>query len=127
MLSARQIGAAMVVAALGACGGPVLQNVPKPDPAIVAGLAAGAAGAATLANPDAAARIQEAKKPERDPRPVATKETVPSGVLDRLDEKQAKKPADGADADAAPPTVTPAAMPADDEMSKVTSPIPLKR
>ena len=71
--------------ALFACGGPVLQNVPAPDPAIVAGLAAGVAGAATLADPDAAGRRQEQKKPTREPRPVKNNVVVPPDVFDRLE------------------------------------------
>jgi hypothetical protein len=98
-----------------ACGGPALQNVPAPDPAIVAGLAAGVAGAATLADPDAAARNQEAKKPQKEQRPVKNNVVVPAAVFDRLDAKT--PPA------AAPTTQTAAPV----ETSGVRSPVPLKK
>lgn len=88
-LLAGAIGAALV-----ACGGPVLQNAPKPDPAVVAGAAAAIAGAATLADPQGAAKRQEANKPVEEKKPKTVKESVPEGVLDRLDDKKAGKPTD---------------------------------
>jgi cytochrome c556 len=79
----------LVIALLAAaCGGPALQNVPKPDPAVVAGVAAGVAGAATLADPDGAAKRQEQKKPVKDKRPMKSGGTVPADVFDRLDAKK---------------------------------------
>ena len=80
---------------LGGCGGPVLQNAPKPDPAVVAGAAAAIAGAATLADPQGAAKRQEANKPVDEKKPKTVKETVPAGALDRLDDK--KKQGSGSD------------------------------
>lgn len=70
-----------------ACGEPVLRNAPKPNPAAVAGVAAATAAAITLASPQTAAANQEKKNQgEPNDRPVEVKQTVPSDVLDRLDE-----------------------------------------
>lgn len=107
----------VVVAGFCGCGGPALQNVPKPDPAIVAGIAAGVAGAATLADPQGAAKHQEQKKPTKDKRPVKAGPTVPSDVFDRLDAKQ------NGTATPAEPT-EPVTAPA--ETSQIKSPVPLK-
>lgn len=95
----------MVVAALGACGGPpALQNAPRPNPAVVAGAAAAVAGAATLANPDAAARKQELKKDsDREPQAQKGGEHVPADVLDRLDAAKTQP------AEPAPPAPAPRA------------------
>jgi hypothetical protein len=86
-----QIAAMMAIAALGACGGPpALQNAPRPNPAIVAGAAAAVAGAATLADPDGAARKQEEKRDgDAEKKAKKTREHVPSDVLDRLDAAKA--------------------------------------
>lgn len=84
----RAVSPLLIAFALGACSQPLLANAPRPNPAAVAGVAAGAAAAATLANPDGAAKRQEATKPEQEPRPKKVKENVPEGVLDRLDDKQ---------------------------------------
>lgn len=76
------------------CGGgpdPILRNAPRPDPGVVAGAAAAVAGAATLAAPDAAAKKAESNKQPAEQRPVEVKETVPAGVLDRVDEKQQRE------------------------------------
>jgi len=79
----------LLVIALAACGPPIARNVPQPNPSTVAGIAGAAAAAATLAAPDAAAKKQETKKKsDAEPKPQKVKETVPSGVLDRLDQKQ---------------------------------------
>jgi len=110
---------ATALTALAACGGPALANVPKPDPGIVAGLAAGVAGAATLADPKGAAARQEQKRPEKEKRPVKNNVTVPGDVLDRLDEKQ-QHPDASPDETTAPDDAVPA------ESSGVTSPVPLK-
>ncbi len=76
---------AFVYCVLAACGGgPALQNVPRPNPAVVAGIAAGAAAAATIANPSAAGKIKEQEKLS-EKRPVKVKETIPGDVLDRMD------------------------------------------
>lgn len=78
--------------ALVACGAepkqPLLANAPHPDNAAVAGVAAGAAAAAVLADPNAATRgkpEKSADQPEK--QPVNVKENVPSDVLDRADQK----------------------------------------
>ena len=101
----------------GGCGGPILQNAPRPNPAVMAGAAAAVAGAATLADPDAAAHKQEQKKPDRQkPKDVRVDQTVPADVLDRLDQAEtqgAAGPGSGAatparePAGAAPRTVKP--------------------
>jgi hypothetical protein len=77
---------AIAVVILAACGGPALQNAPRPDPAAVAGVAAAAAAAATLADPN---KPQPEKKIDENKREVEVKEQVPSGVLDRLDSQPA--------------------------------------
>jgi hypothetical protein len=79
---------------MAACGGaPVLANAPRPNPAFVAGGAAAAAAAMTLADPDAASRKPEKKDAHKSDRPSDVKETVPSDVLDRLDDEK-KAPSD---------------------------------
>jgi hypothetical protein len=81
-------------AALGsaACGPPVLQNAPRPNPSVVAGAAAAIAGAATLADPDYAARKQEKKKDGIGTgQGVRNDVTVPADVLDRLDATKAQE------------------------------------
>lgn len=78
---------ALLSSLLLACGGSVLQNAPRPDPAVVAGMAAALAGASTLADPNAAARRSgEANKPSQELRPQKSGPLVPADVLDRLDE-----------------------------------------
>lgn len=113
MATVKMLANAMLFAVLGACGGPVLQNVPRPNTAAVAGVAAGAAAALTLADPAAAAKRQEARAPDKSLRPKRTTATVPADVLDRLDEQQP---------DAAP--ATPAPPPP--ETSEISSPVPLR-
>jgi hypothetical protein len=78
---------ASMLIALAACGGPpLLQNAPRPNPAVVAGAAAAIAGAATLADPQGAAKRQEVKdQREPDNRGVDVHETVSADALDRLD------------------------------------------
>ena len=73
---------------LAACGGPIAQNVPTPNKAAAAGVAAGAAAALTLADPKAAAATAESAKVSDEKRPQKSGGTVPADVLDRLDEKQ---------------------------------------
>src|SRR5258708_5250537 len=77
----------LLLVVVAACGGPqqpVLANAPRPDPAAVAGVAAAAATALTLVDPDAATRKPE-KKQDIEMAPVEVNENVPEGVLDRLD------------------------------------------
>jgi hypothetical protein len=75
-----------------ACGGPILQNAPAPNPAHVAAAAAAVAGTMTLADPDAAARRQEQNRPEQEKRELDNNETVPLEVLDRIDQAKAEEP-----------------------------------
>ena len=78
----------VIALALGGCGEPILKNAPAPNPAAVAGIAAAAAAAITLAQPD---KKPEAKKADPDDRGVEVKETVPGDVFDRLERAPAKK------------------------------------
>ncbi|HKE18475.1 MAG TPA: hypothetical protein VKB80_26535 [Kofleriaceae bacterium] len=89
-----------VVSLLG-CGGPALQNAPRVDPVVVAAGAAAIAGAATLADPDAAARRQEEKKDSDVPKSGSggASPSVPSDVLDRLDQAEAAQRDAGAGAE----------------------------
>lgn len=77
---------AVLVAACG--GGPIAQNVPAPNKAAAAGIAAGAAAAVTLADPRAAAATAESSKVSDEKKPQKSGGTVPADVLDRLDAKQ---------------------------------------
>jgi hypothetical protein len=79
----REIALALVLAS---CGGPVLANAPRPPTAAVAGGAAGVAAVLTAIDPNAATRKPE-KKVDGPGQPVEVKETVPSDVLDRLDQR----------------------------------------
>lgn len=98
-----------VVLTIAACGAepkqPMLANAPHPDNAAVAGVAAGAAAAMTLADPNAATRGKPEKpKADEEKAPVEVKEQVPSDVFDRLDQKPgAPAPANGSAAPAAKP------------------------
>lgn len=79
--------------ALVACGAepkqPLLANAPHPDNAAVAGVAAGAAAAAVLADPNAATRGKPEKpKDDGEKNPVEVKESVPADVLDRADQQK---------------------------------------
>lgn len=81
--------AIVVVAGCGAAPNqPVLANAPRPNPAAVAGVAAGAAAAITLADPDAASRGPE-KKQDAPKKEIQVKENVPADVLDRMDQSAA--------------------------------------
>lgn len=118
MATLSRIGFAFMVASLmSACGGPVLQNVPAPNKAVVAGAAAATAAAVTLADPDFAAANanREREAFAREPRePDGSKESAPADVLDRLDaaERQAKEPGYGAPSRSAPVAPEPSAAPA---------------
>jgi hypothetical protein len=95
---------------LAACGAqpnqPVLANVPRPNPAAVAGVAAAAAAAVTLASPQTATARPE-KNQDVEKKPIKVNESVPASVLDRLDDADAnKQPA------AEPGSAAPAAQPA---------------
>lgn len=117
MTSVARLSVIVFIASVAGCGGPALQNVPKPDPAVVAGAAAAVAGAATLADPNGAAKRQEQKEPQKSLRPKKSGGTVPDDVLDRLDAKQQGK--------ATPDETTETTAPPD-ETSQVKSPVPLK-
>ncbi len=70
----------------------MLGNAPRANPAAVAGIAAGIAAAATLANPDAAAAKQEATQTPAEKREIDQHKTVPPDVFDRLDAAPASRP-----------------------------------
>jgi hypothetical protein len=87
---------AVALVLLAACGGqPALANAPRPDPSIVAGAAAAIAGAAVLADPDAASRKPEKKQPNENQNAIPVKEHVPSAVFDRLDQGSGASENDG--------------------------------
>lgn len=74
---------AIALLLLAACGGqPLLANAPHPNNASVAGLAAGAAAAITLASPGYSPVKPEKKVPDQ---PIEVHEQVTPDVLDRLD------------------------------------------
>jgi hypothetical protein len=83
-------GLALLFVLLAACGAqpnqPVLANVPRPNPAAVAGAAAATAAAITLASPDS---HTPEKRQQDEKKPVKVKENVPASVLDRLDKAEA--------------------------------------
>jgi hypothetical protein len=80
---------AALAVATGCNKGPVLQNAPKPNPTAVAGVAAGVAAAATIADPHAAqkaeAREAEAREEAAADARTHRQPTMPGDVLDRLD------------------------------------------
>ncbi|MBL8622833.1 MAG: hypothetical protein JNK64_16070 [Myxococcales bacterium] len=84
----------LVVALAGGCSEPILKNAPHPPSSHVAGVAAAAATAVTLANPDAAAhKSEEAQRAGAPPpRTTAVHETIPADVLDRLDHARPDTP-----------------------------------
>lgn len=86
--------------ALAGCGGPALQNAPRPDPGHVAAVAAGAAAAMTLADPDGHARKKEKDGPSNGAGEGGTRKRkhVPHDVLDRLDKAEAARKAGSAPA-----------------------------
>jgi len=85
----RAILIAALAVATGCNKGPVLQNAPKPNPTAVAGVAAGVAAAATIADPHAAqkAEAREAEMRKEGAADARTKRqpSLPADVLDRLD------------------------------------------
>lgn len=87
---------------LAGCGGsPVLSGLPRPNKTAAAGVALGAAAAATALDPQGGQRIKEAgQKSEAEKRPVEVKETIPPDVLDRMDKADAA--GDDGDDDARP-------------------------
>jgi len=103
----RAILFALVATALiTGCGSdqkPILANVPQPPAGAVAGVAAAAAAAITLANPNAATPEKRDDQPKQE---VEVKEHVTGDVLDRLD--QSSSGSGSASPDTAP-TARPAA------------------
>jgi hypothetical protein len=76
---------AAVLLAVACSGPPLLHGAPRPNPAVAAGIATAAAAAATIADPQGAARLQEmGKPPQREP-DEGPRETAPPDVLERLD------------------------------------------
>lgn len=99
----------IALVAIAACGAepkqPLLANAPHPDNAAVAGVAAGAAAAAVLVDPNAATRGKPEKPADTtEKQPIDVKESVPSDVLDRADHAQAQP---AAKPDAAKPAAAP--------------------
>jgi hypothetical protein len=86
-----------------ACGGgTVLGGLPRPNPTVMAGIAAAAATAATIADPGAAGRIYEEGRVKHLNRADGDSETIPLDVLDRLDDAEADADASGYSADPDP-------------------------
>ncbi len=85
----------VALALLAGCGGsPLLANAPHPNNAAVAGVAAAAAAAMTLADPNGTTFKRETLTPDQQ-KEVDSHATVPTDVLDRLDNgptKPATKP-----------------------------------
>lgn len=106
---------AIVLVLLAACGAqpnqPVLANVPRPNPAAVAGVAAAAAAAVTLASPHTATQKPE-KNQDVEKKPIKVKENVPASVLDRLDKADADKQPAANEPASASPAPPPASAPA---------------
>jgi len=88
----RRLVAALVVTVCG-CGGPALQNAPRPDPGLVAAIAAAIATGATLADPASAGKRPESSRVSQSEAASGKRETVPPDVLDRLDEAERQDPA----------------------------------
>jgi hypothetical protein len=96
---------AIALLVVAACGGqPLLANAPHPNNAAVAGIAAGAAAAITLASPGYSPVKPEKKVPDQ---PIEVHEQVTPDVLDRLDHTDASGVANGSTGAApAPPPAT---------------------
>src|SRR3569623_342652 len=107
----RTILFALVFPLVAACGSqpdkPMLANAPRPDHAAVAGVAAAAAAAVKLANPNAA-QTPEKRDEFENKQPVEVKEHVTGDVLDHL-EQQAGAGSTGTEAGSAAVTAKPAA------------------
>ena len=87
----RPVLALLFLLATAACGGPILQNAPAPNPTHVAAAAAAAAGAMTLADPHAAAHKAESRSDDSAPADKQAVTHVPHDVLDRLDAAEAAR------------------------------------
>lgn len=82
----------MIITLVVGCGAPVARNLPAPNKAAAAGVAAGAAAALTLADPKAAAQTAESAKVSDEKKPQKSGGTVPPDVFDRLDAQKANAP-----------------------------------
>ena len=88
-----RLAALLLLGGVCACGGPILQNVPRANPAAVAGIAAAVAGAATIADPQGAARKQDEKnRADVGPQAKRVDEQMPSDVFDRLQDAERDRP-----------------------------------
>jgi len=87
----------VLIAGYGGCGGsPVLSGLPRPNKTAAAGVALGAAAAATAIDPQGGQRMKEAGKvPESEKRPVEVKETIPPDLLEKMDKQDAASDDDG--------------------------------
>jgi hypothetical protein len=98
---------AIALLVVAACGGqPLLANAPHPNNAAVAGIAAGAAAAITLASPGYSPVKPERKVPDQ---PIEVHEQVTPDVLDRLDHNDTSGVANGSTS--TDPTPVPASKP----------------
>jgi hypothetical protein len=79
------MGKLLAMIVLAGCGGaPLLANAPHPNNAAVAGVAAAAAAAMTIADPNGTTFKRETLTPDQQ-KEVDSHATVPTDVLDRLD------------------------------------------
>jgi hypothetical protein len=91
------VGFASLVSLGTSCGGgTALGGIPRPNVPFMAGLAAAAATAATIADPGAAGRLKEAGEVQHLDRQDGSSETLPLEILDRMDEDDAQSDDDPA-------------------------------
>ena len=69
----------------------MLAGAPRPDPGVVAAVAAGIAAGATLADPSSAGKKPESSRVSQSEAASGKRETVPPDVLDRLDEAERER------------------------------------
>ena len=84
----RRLVAALILPLCGCGGPPLLAGAPRPDPGVVAAIAAGIAAGATLADPASAGKRPESARVSQSEAASGRRETVPADVLDRLDAAQ---------------------------------------
>jgi hypothetical protein len=89
----KMVGLTLAASLVNGCNGPVLQNAPRPNPAVVAGAVAATAAAITLADLDGAAKRaaaveQASRQRDQDATRVGNRESAPADVLDRLDDAE---------------------------------------
>ena len=90
--SDRAVRACVILLALVGCGGPVLQNAPRPDPGIIAAAAAAAATAATSRIPTPPRSTRNGRRTATvAPHNVQVNQSVPPDVLDRLDKAEQQR------------------------------------